>query len=187
MPHLKTTEFMNWIRTKVCSSVHVWSDLKQLYFHHKFLIFHVWNCIPKNTFFFHLQLKIEKFFLLSICLLKQTPSLFVQFSSVTQLYPTFCDPMNHSTPGLPAITNSQSSLKLMSIKSDILDIHSAISSSIVPFSSFPLSLPASESFPMSQLFAWGRQSIGVSALASVLPKNTQDWSPLEWTGWISLQ
>ena len=117
MPHLKTTEFMNWIRTKVCSSVHVWSDLKQLYFHHKFLIFHVWNCIPKNTFFFHLQLKIEKFFLLSICLLKQTPSLFVQFSSVTQLYPTFCDPMNHSTPGLPAITNSQSSLKLMSIKS----------------------------------------------------------------------
>jgi len=101
MPHLKTTEFMNWIRTKVCSSVHVWSDLKQLYFHHKFLIFHVWNCIPKNTFFFHLQLKIEKFFLLSICLLKQTPSLFVQFSSVTQLYPTFCNPMNHSTPGLP--------------------------------------------------------------------------------------
>ena len=49
------------------------------------------------------------------------------------------------------------------------------------------SLPAPEYFPMSQLFAWGGQSIGVSALASVLPKNTQDWSPLEWTGWISLQ
>ena len=65
--------------------------------------------------------------------------------------------------------------------------HPAISSSVVPFSSWPQSLPASESFPMSQLFAWGAQSTGVSALASVLPKNTQDWSPLEWTGWISLQ
>ena len=65
--------------------------------------------------------------------------------------------------------------------------HPAISSSVVPFSSCPQSLPASESFPMSQLFAWGDQSIGVSALASVLPMNTQDWSPLEWTGWISLQ
>ena len=65
--------------------------------------------------------------------------------------------------------------------------HPAISSSVVPFSSCPQSLPASESFPMSQLFAWGGQSIGVSALASVLPMNTQAWSPLEWTGWISLQ
>ena len=65
--------------------------------------------------------------------------------------------------------------------------HPAISSSVVPFSSCPQSLPASGSFPMSQLFAWGGQSIGVSALTSVLPKNTQDWSPLEWTGWISLQ
>ena len=63
----------------------------------------------------------------------------------------------------------------------------AISSSVVPFSSCPQSLPASESFPMSQLFAWGGQSIEVSALASFLPKNTQDWSPLEWAGWISLQ
>ena len=65
--------------------------------------------------------------------------------------------------------------------------HPAISSSVVPFFSCPQSLPASESFPMSQLFAWGGQSNGVSALASVLPKNTQDWSPLEWTGWTSLQ
>ena len=65
--------------------------------------------------------------------------------------------------------------------------HPAISSSVIPFSSCPQSLPASESFPMSQLFVWGGQSIGVSALASVLPKNTKDWSPLEWTGWISLQ
>ena len=65
--------------------------------------------------------------------------------------------------------------------------HPAISSSVVPFSSCPQSLPASESFPMSQLFAWGGQSTGVSAVASFLPKNTQGWSPLEWTGWISLQ
>ena len=65
--------------------------------------------------------------------------------------------------------------------------HPAISSSVVPFSSCPQSLPASKSFPMSQLFAWGGQSTGVSALVSFLPKNTQDWSPSEWTGWISLQ
>ena len=61
--------------------------------------------------------------------------------------------------------------------------HPAISSSVVPFSSCPQSLPVSESFPRSQLFAWGGQSTGVSALASFLPKNTQGWSPLEWTGW----
>ena len=65
--------------------------------------------------------------------------------------------------------------------------HPAISSSVLPFSFCPQSLPASGSFPMSQLFAWGDQSIGVSASASVLPMNTQDWSPLRWTGWISLQ
>jgi len=59
--------------------------------------------------------------------------------------------------------------------------------SVIPFSSCPKSLPASESFPMSQLFAWGGQSIGVSALASVLPVNTQDWSPLERTRWKTLK
>ena len=63
----------------------------------------------------------------------------------------------------------------------------AISSSVVPFSSCPQSLSASESFPMSQLFAWGGQSTGVSALASVLPKKSQGWFPSEWTSWISLQ
>ena len=65
--------------------------------------------------------------------------------------------------------------------------HPAISSSVVPFFYCPQSLPTSESFPMSQLFAWGGQSSGVSALASVLPKNIQDWFPLGWTGWVSLQ
>ena len=64
--------------------------------------------------------------------------------------------------------------------------HPAISSSVVPFSSCPQSLPPSESFPMSQLFTWGGQSTGASALASFLPKKSQGWSPSEWTGWISL-
>ena len=81
-----------------------------------------------------------------------------------------------------SITNSWRSLKLMSVESWC---HPAISSFVVPFSSCPQSLPASESFPVSQLFAWGGQSIRVSALALVLPK--KDWSPLGWTGWISLQ
>ena len=62
-----------------------------------------------------------------------------------------------------------------------------ISSSLIPFSSCSQSFPALESFPMSQLFTSGGQSIGVSASTSVLPINTQDWSPLGWTGWISLQ
>ena len=65
--------------------------------------------------------------------------------------------------------------------------HPTISSSVVPFSSCPQFLPASESFPMSQLFASRGQSIGVSASTSALPMNTQDWSALGWTGWISLQ
>ena len=65
--------------------------------------------------------------------------------------------------------------------------HPAISSSVIPFSSCPQSLPASESFPMSQLFVWGGQRTGVSALPSVPPKKSQGWSPSEWTGWISLQ
>jgi len=83
-----------------------------------------------------------------------------------------------------SITNSRSSPKLTCIEAWC---HAAISPSVVPFSSCPQSLPASESFPMSQLFAWSGQSIGVSASASVLPMNTQDWSPLGWTGWIFLQ
>ena len=65
--------------------------------------------------------------------------------------------------------------------------HPTISSSVIPFSSCPQSFPASGSFQMNQFFASGGQSIGVSASASVLPVNTQDWSPLGWTGWISLQ
>ena len=65
--------------------------------------------------------------------------------------------------------------------------HLAISSSVIPFFSCPQSLPASESFPMSQLFTWGVWRTGASALASFIPKKSQGWSPSEWTGWISLQ
>ena len=65
--------------------------------------------------------------------------------------------------------------------------HPTILSSVIPFSSCPQSFPALGSFPISQLFAWGGQSIGVSASTSILPMNTQDWPPLGWTGWISLQ
>ena len=65
--------------------------------------------------------------------------------------------------------------------------HPTILSSVIPFSSCPQSFPASGSFQISQLFTPGGQSIGVSASTSVLPMNTQDWSPLRWTGWISLQ
>ena len=108
----------------------------------------------------------------------------VQFSSVTQSCPTLCDPMNHSTPGLPVHHQLPSSPKLMCVESVMPSSHLIL---CCPLLLLPQSLPASGSFPMSQLFTWGGPSIGVSASASVLPMKTQDWSPLEWTGWISLQ
>ena len=108
----------------------------------------------------------------------------IQFSSVTRSCPNLCDPMNHSTPGLPVRHQLLEFTETMPIESVM---PSAISSSVIPFSSCPQSFPASGSFPMSQLFASGGQSIGVSASASGLPLNTQDWSPLGWTGWISSQ
>ena len=109
----------------------------------------------------------------------------LMFSSVQWLsrIRLFVTPWTAAGQASLSITNYRSLLKLMSIDSVC---HPAISSSVVPFSSCPQSLPASGSFKMTQLFAWGGQSIGVSALASVLPKNTQGWSPSEWTGWISL-
>ena len=108
------------------------------------------------------------------------------FSSVQSLshVQLFVIPRTAAHQASLSITNSQSSLKFMSIKSVMPSSHLIL---VVPFSSCLQSLPASESFPMSQLFAWGGQSIGVSASAPVLPVNTQDWSPLEWTDWISLQ
>ena len=124
-------------------------------------------------------------FFLSLFLTSRT--LEHQFSSVQsfQSCPTHCDPMNHSTPGLPV--HHQLPEFTQTHVHRVSDAHPAISSSVVPFSSCPQSLPASESFPMSQLFSWGGQSTGVSALASFLPKKCQGWSPSEWTGWISLR
>ena len=106
----------------------------------------------------------------------------VQFSSVTQSCPTLCNPMNCNTPGLPVHHQLPEFTQT--------HVH-WVCDAIQP--SHPLSSPSppvhnpSQHQNLFQLFAWGGQSIGVSALASVLPMNTQDWSPLEWTGWISLQ
>ena len=103
----------------------------------------------------------------------------VQFShSVVSL----CDPM-HARPPCPSPTPRVHPNTCPSSQW----CHPTISSSVVPFSSCPQSFPASGSFQMSQLFPSGGQNIGVSASASVLPMNSQDWSPLGWTGWISLQ
>ena len=108
----------------------------------------------------------------------------LQFSSVAQVCPTlWSHELQHARPPCPSPSprvypNSCSSSQWC---------HPTITSSVVPFSSCPQSFPASRSFQMSQLFAWGGQSIGVLASASVLPMNTQDSSPLGWTYWISLQ
>ena len=101
-----------------------------------------------------------------------------------QSCPTLCDRMNHSTPGIPIHHQLPEFTQT--------HVHRG-SDAIQP--SHPLSSPSPpapnpsqhQSFPMSELFAWGGQSIGVSPSASVIPMNTQDWSPLGWTGWISLQ
>ena len=94
-------------------------------------------------------------------------------------------PHEPSTPGLPVHH------QLSGVYSNPFPLsrwcHPAISSSVIPFSSCPQSFPASGSFQVSQLFTSGGQSIRVSASTLVLPVNTQDWSPLGWTGWISLQ
>ena len=105
----------------------------------------------------------------------------VQFSSVAKSCPTLCDPMNRSTPGLPVHPGVHSDSRPSSQW-----CHPAFLSYVIPFSSCPQSLPASVSIPMSKLFAWGGQSIGVSASASFIPKKSQGWSS-EQTGWISLQ
>ena len=114
--------------------------------------------------------------------------LFLQFSSVQFCCSVMSDSLRphesqHARPPCPSPTPGVHSNSCPSSRW----CHLAISSSVIPFSSCPQSLPVSESFPISQLFAWGGQSIGVSASTSVLPMNNQDWSPLGWTGWISLQ
>ena len=117
---------------------------------------------------------------------KQKPQRDGSVQSLSRVW--LCDPMNCSKPGLP-VDHQLPEFTQTHVYEHINTwwCHPAISSSVVPFSSCPKFLPASGSFPMSQLFAWGGQSIGVSASTLVIPMNTQDWSPLEWTGWIFLQ
>ena len=105
----------------------------------------------------------------------------VQLLSCVQLFAT---PWTAAQQASLSITNSRSLPKFISIKSVMPSGHLILCR---PLLHLPQSLPASESFPMRQLFTWSGQSTGLSALASFLPKNTQDWSPLGWTGWISLQ
>ena len=111
------------------------------------------------------------------------------FSSVTQLCPALCDPMDCSTPGFP-VPHQLPELAQTHVHQHEFDgwwCHPTVLSSVIPFSSCLQSFPASGSFLMSQLFTSGGQSIGISAQASVLPMNTQDWFPLQLTGLISLQ
>ena len=110
--------------------------------------------------------------------------LYCQFSWIAQSCLTLYDPWTAPCQASLSTTNLQSLLKVMTMESMI---PSNLSSSVIPFSSRLQSFPASGSFQMSQLFASGGQSIGVSTSASVLPMNIQDWFPLGWTGWISLQ
>ena len=112
---------------------------------------------------------------------------YLQFSSVQFSCSVVSDSVTPQTAVRQAslsITNSRSLLRLMSTE---WWCHPTISSSVGPFSSCLQSFPASGSFQMSQFFTSGGQSIGTSASVSVLPMNIQDWSPLGWTGWISLQ
>ena len=115
------------------------------------------------------------------------PYLTYQFSSVQSLSRVrlFATPWIAAHQASLSITDSQSIFKLMSIESVMSSSHVILS--VIPYSSCPQSFPASGSFPVSQLFKGGGQSIGVSASASVLPMNIQDWFPLGWTSWISLQ
>ena len=125
--------------------------------------------------------KNKPLFCLKSCLFAL--GLYQSVSSVIQSCPTLCDPMNCSTPGLPVYHQlpeftQTHVIELMMPSSHLILCH------------LPLLLPnpsQHQSFPMSQLFSWGDQSIGVSASASVVPVNTQDWSPVGWTGWISLE
>ena len=129
------------------------------------LYFHF--CSVQNIFYFEFSSLIHGVF---------------QFSSVAQSCPTLCNTMNCSTPGLPVHHQLPEFIHVHQVSDAIQPSH-PLSSPSPPF----FNLPASGSFPMSQLFASGGQNIRVSASASVLPMNIQDWFPLGWTGCISLQ
>ena len=147
--------------------------------------------LPSAMKWYYIYIFVGLFFYLILCFPDRDKLIYVtvvHFSSVQFSRSVMSDSLRpresqHARPSCPSPTpRVHSNSRPLSWW-----CHPAISSSVVPFSSCPQSLPTSEPFPMSQLLAWGGQSTGVSALASFLPKNTQGWSPLEWTGWISLQ
>ena len=164
------------------SSVSLWLSCIQGYHYHlsKLHMFTVTlNCIPSLQHWIHR---------LGLLPLPPTVPIFssLQFSSIQFSHSVVSDSlwpheMQHARPPCPSPTPGVHSDSRPSSPW----CHPAISSSVVSFSSCPQSLPASESFPMSQLFTWGGQSTGVSALASFLPKKSQGWTLSEWTGWIS--
>ena len=153
-----------------------------------FIVFYGWvgfHCRDDSTHGHH-QMVNNEIRLIIFFAAKDGEALSVQFSSVQSLscVRLFATPWSqHARLPCPSPTPGVHSDSCPSSQW----CHPTISSSVVPFSSCPQSLPASESFPMSQLFTWGGQSTGVSALASFLPKKSQGWSSSEWTGWISLQ
>ena len=132
-----------------------------------------WCWLLTNAFTSYMKI-IRRFFGLFSCF---------QFSSFIQSCPTLCDPMNYSTPGLPVHHQLPESTQTMCIESVLPSNHLFLCHPLL----LPSIFPSIKSFQMSQLLASGGQSIGASASTSVLPMNTQDWSSLGWTGWVSLQ
>ena len=144
------------------------------------LLFKNWpNLLMNEQEAFHLSFSMEGFSLTSLQFLDSV--VIVQSLSCVQLFVT---PWTVALQASLSITNSWSLLKLMSIESVMPSSHLILGR---PLLLLPLIFPASGSFQMSQFFKSGGQSIGASVSASILPMNTQDWSPLEWTGWTSLQ
>ena len=142
------------------------------------ILIHIHFCLSKASCLFSTISLLLYSFTLCICSVQFSP---VQSLSRVRLFATSWITACQASL---SITISQSSFRLASIESVMPSSHLIL---CCPFSSCPQSVLASESFPMSQLFAWGGQSTAVSALASFLPKKSQGWSPSEWTGWISSQ
>ena len=189
-----------WIHLKflvLIKNILKWGVRESLCYHHWFITLINSECRTKSNFLLGISnswhipilrglygdhIPIYSFIIIALNANENLTVNSVQFSRSVVSYSL--RPMDRSKPGLrvhhqlPEFTQTHPSSQWCP---------PTISSSVVPFSSCPQSFPASGSFPMSQFFAWGGQSIGVSASASVLPMNTQDWSPLGWTGWISLQ
>ena len=155
----------------------------------KFGIFVVYKCCTKAhgpEFLFPAQLKAH-FKMLFFCAYGRgqgSVACPIQLSSVTQSWSDSATPWTAACQASLSITNSQSPSKPMSIESVLPSNHLILCR---PLHLLPSIFPSIRVFTVSQLFTSGGHSIGVSASTSVLPMNTQDWSPLEWTGWISLQ